>query len=241
MPLPRTIWMLWLQGWSEAPEIVRACLATWRSRNPGWEVSALTEGDLDGLIGGDPLIQAVCGKPIDPQARANIVRTALLRRYGGVWADATLFCLHPLDCWLETPRGFFAFDRPGPDRMLSNWFIAAEPGCYLIEEWAKAVEAYWRPRDQKHTYFWHHYLFADRYHSDPRFKANWDATPKISADGPHCFLPYDSRLSAPVTEAERRLVEQAEQPVLKLTHKVRGEPGSVYDFLCKTGARGETT
>jgi Capsular polysaccharide synthesis protein len=43
-----TIWMLWLQGWDNAPAIVRACLESWRGRNPGWRVEALdanTVGD----------------------------------------------------------------------------------------------------------------------------------------------------------------------------------------------------
>jgi mannosyltransferase OCH1-like enzyme len=39
--LPRVIWMLWLQGWHQAPELVRACAETWRRRNPGWTVRRL--------------------------------------------------------------------------------------------------------------------------------------------------------------------------------------------------------
>jgi hypothetical protein len=50
-----------------------------------------------------------------------------------VWADATLFCLRPLDEWLppnhtmDHTTGFTAFRDPSRERLMANWFIAAEP------------------------------------------------------------------------------------------------------------------
>ena len=66
--------------------------------------------------------------------QADLARLDLLARHGGVWADATCFCVRPLDDWLLPclPSGFFAFDRPGPDRLLSTWFLAAQPGNALV-------------------------------------------------------------------------------------------------------------
>src|SRR5258708_33388555 len=39
--------------------------------------------------------------------------------------------------------GFFAFDRPGPDRMISSWFIATEKNNYITQTYKNKVEAYW--------------------------------------------------------------------------------------------------
>ena len=49
-------------------------------------------------------------------------------------ADATVFCLRPLDDWLDAAyaSGFFAFRNPAKDRMMANWFIAAEPDNALL-------------------------------------------------------------------------------------------------------------
>jgi hypothetical protein len=58
---------------------------------------------------------------------SDVIRLLLLHEYGGVWADATLYCNSPLDHWLNPflGSGFFAFANPGPDRRLAAWFIAS--------------------------------------------------------------------------------------------------------------------
>ena len=62
------------------------------------------------------------------QKLSNTAQPSLLRRYGGVWVDPTVFCLRPLGDWLDDHYrvGFFAFRNPARDRMMSNWFIASE-------------------------------------------------------------------------------------------------------------------
>jgi len=65
---------------------------------------------------------------------SNLTRLCLLRRYGGLWTDATVFCLRPLDDWLDDAydAGFFAFRNPAKDRMLATWLIASEPDNPLL-------------------------------------------------------------------------------------------------------------
>jgi hypothetical protein len=40
--------------------------------------------------------------------------------------------------------GFFAFRRPGPDREISTWFIAARKDNVLIQKFCAVVNSYWR-------------------------------------------------------------------------------------------------
>jgi Capsular polysaccharide synthesis protein len=234
---PRTIWCLWFQGWANAPDLVRACGASWRQHNPAWAIHYLSADTAKARLGDDPALEELWAKDLPIEAVSDVVRIELIARFGGVWVDSTVYCLRPLDRWLPQamPRGFFAFNQPAPDRMLSSWFLAAEPGCHIVEAWRRAVRAYWRGRRQRDNYFWFHDLFADTYRSDPQVRAIWDATPKLSADGPHCFAPYDQQLLAPVSERHRAIVERAELPVLKLTHKVahdQGGQGTSYRWLC---------
>lgn len=122
----RTIWMLWFQGFDAAPPLVRACLQSWRRHNPGWHVVALDRHSLHDRIALDDVI-ALDRDDLTIQTKSDIVRLCLLRRHGGVWADATAFCFRPLDAWLcSRYTGFAAFANPGRDRLMSNWFIAAE-------------------------------------------------------------------------------------------------------------------
>lgn len=239
-PLPRVIWLLWLQGWDVAPELVRACAETWRRHNPGWTVRLLDRASLADVLPDmipDGAFAALAGKTLEPEAMSDVIRIELLARYGGVWADATTYCLEPLDDWLA-PRmtaGFFAFARPAADRMLSSWFLAAVQGSGIGQRWRAATWAYWATRTSRDHYFWFHRLFAECHAADPWFREAWDAVPTLSALGPHRFEPYEPRLAEPPTADDESFLAAPDVPVLKLTHK-RPPPeapaGSVARWLC---------
>jgi len=145
--LPKKIWFLWLQGYKNMPEIVKKCYESWRKYNEDWETIFLDENNLSEYID----ISALLNDRIIPIPRAalsDIIRINLMEKYGGVWVDATCFCCRPLDDWIHNHlnSGFFAFNRPGVDRMLSSWFLAAHTGNELAEIYANTVNQFW----QKH-------------------------------------------------------------------------------------------
>jgi len=141
--VPKKIWMLWFQGWDDAPPIVQACVRSWEQHNPDWEIVKLDAENLSSYVDIDWFMKR---KGITVQSKSNIVRIALLQQHGGVWADATCFCTKPLDDWLPeaAKTGYFAFAQPAVDRPISSWFMVAEPGNYLVDQHAKACFAYWR-------------------------------------------------------------------------------------------------
>jgi hypothetical protein len=142
---PTRIWCLWLQGMEQAPPLVRRCLDSWRHWNPEWRVEVLDETRLAALLPELGDWAAAGWTALAPAARSDLIRLALLHRYGGVWTDATCLCRKPLDCWLPAlmRAGFFAFDAPGRTRPLATWFLAAEPGNPLLGRWRAAADAYW--------------------------------------------------------------------------------------------------
>jgi hypothetical protein len=129
----RTIWTLWHQGFAAAPPLVQACLESWRRHNPGWRIEALDQNSLGDFIDLAAVIDPA-RKDLTLQKMSNAARLSLLRRHGGVWTDATVFCLRPLDEWLDPAygAGFFAFRNPAKDRMMSTWFLASEPDNPLL-------------------------------------------------------------------------------------------------------------
>ena len=233
--LPKIVWMLWLQGWHKAPDLIRACALSWKTHNPGWTIHFLDAETLSQFV------EIANPNAFSAQASdvlSDIVRNELLVRYGGVWADATTYCLRPLDEWIDvaTETGFFAFNRPAPDRMLANWFLAAHQDNYIPTEWLKRSYAFWQGRKERDPYFWHHLLFAQAYRDDVTFRRVWDDTPKISAELPHCFVPSSLNLFAPPSAFHRLVVETAQTSVLKLTHRLDhslGKPGTAYHWLCE--------
>ena len=179
--IPRRIWLYWAQGWNEAPELVLKCRDSWRYHNPGWEVACLDRDSAETLTG-MPGIMA--GKEVAPTGVANMIRLALLARDGGVWADATAYCARPLDDWLSdvTGSGFFAFARPGPDRLVATWFLASSAGHPVLGAWLERAVGYWRAMRRPHLYFWVHHLFADAVRHDRACHEAWARTPRVPAD-----------------------------------------------------------
>lgn len=234
--LPRIIWFLWLQGFNSAPEVVRACLESWHRHNPGWTVRSLDENDLTSVLPNDVLERAYAARQ-NPEAFSDCVRIELLHRYGGVWADATALCLKPLDEWLpgSLTTGFFAFERPGPDRMIASWFLAAEKGSYVIEQWRRRVVEFWKERaDRGQDYFWFHRLFADEANENKHFLDLWNRTPKMPAAHDGHFSPFDARLMQPASREQVAMLAQPPSPVFKLTHKLPADvgPRSLLHDLC---------
>jgi hypothetical protein len=104
--------------------------------------------------------------------------------------------------------------------MLSNWFLAATPQHVVMQAWAQACREHWSGRTTPDAYFWHHRLFAAVHERDPMVRAAWDTTPKVCADGPHAFAPYEAGLLEPIDEPRRRMLDARANPVYKLTHKL---------------------
>lgn len=155
---PKIIWFLWLQGLKEAPFVVQRCYRSWIRYNPGWEVVFLDENSITRYTG----LQI---KPASIQAYSDVLRINLLAEHGGVWADATCYCNKSLDDWLPSclTAGFFAFHRPGPDRMISSWFMASVPGNYITAEYQKAVNEYWQANPGLVLFEKSRYAFLKKY------------------------------------------------------------------------------
>jgi hypothetical protein len=232
---PKIIWMLWLQGWDNAPKVAQACRKSWEYRNPGWVVQCLDLLTLEHFLPKD-IVENILSTPKEVEALSDQIRLELLHRYGGVWVDATAICAKPMDDWLADamPHGFFAFAKPAPERMLSTWFIAAEKGSYVIEKWREASWSYWHGRTVRDTYFWVHERFADAYASDINFRTLWDNTPQISALHAFHFGPNDAALLGVLPSGIEDLLFSQSYPVFKLTHKfdVTPCPNSLFSRLC---------
>ena len=120
------IWTFWADGFATAPRLVQTCLTSWRVQNPAWEVRALDRTDVGAWLD-LPDVVDLSRRDLTVQKVADIVRLALLRRYGGVWTDATVFCLRPLDDWLPHAWGPRVLRVPQPRPRPDDEQLV--PGC----------------------------------------------------------------------------------------------------------------
>jgi hypothetical protein len=160
--LRKIIWTCWFQGRSRAPELVRKCLDSWETRNPGWHFRCLDSETIARYVDLSAHID-LKKQTMTAASLSDIIRLLLLHEFGGVWVDATTYCNVPLDDWLPLAAytGFFAFARPGEDREIASWFLAAAPGNTLLANWTAGAVAYWRGRESTEDYFWVHHQFDE--------------------------------------------------------------------------------
>ena len=151
--IPRIIWIMWWQGFDKAPDLVKKCYFSWKKHNPTWKIILLDEKNLDEYIDVQNIVN-INRRDITIQKVSNILRINLLKKYGGVWVDATCFCCVPLDTWLSnyTKSGFFAFANPGKDRLFSSWFLVSGKNGYLISKYC-----------DEHNLFWNRNCFSNQY------------------------------------------------------------------------------
>lgn len=130
----KTIWILWYQGYDNAPEIVKLCIKSWIKFNPDYQIVILDKESLKQYISLPDSVSPENKKDISIAHYSDLCRIALLKDLGGCWADATAFCCKSLNAWLPDyySAGFFTFRNPAPERMMANWFMAGEPDNIIL-------------------------------------------------------------------------------------------------------------
>lgn len=104
------IFVMWLQGGTEVmPEAVKKCYESIVKKCPTHPVKLITEKNLSDYIELAPVIlQKYKEKKISRAFFSDIVRSALLYKYGGSWIDATVFLSK------ELPEEYFNKDFFSP-------------------------------------------------------------------------------------------------------------------------------
>jgi hypothetical protein len=225
----RHIFIYWAQGFVNAPEIVKKCLLSWKIENTNWKIIELDDTNLKNYIDLDNYINNIRQKNITKTALSDIIRILLILKHGGVWCDATTFCNKPLDHWLEkyTNQRFWGFEKPRSHKLISSWFLYGEKKSYIAKRWAEYVIKYWEQHNKMHIYSWFHELFGIIYNEDAKFKNLWDSIDKIWAGSgnkggintPHMFVPYNTKLLSPLNQNIKKIIDQNDTPMYKLTYK----------------------
>jgi len=135
--IPKIIWMYWHSGFDSAPPVVKLSVQSWQKMNPDYEVRLLCDSNLHDVLGFhfNDVFYASSVRCLFP-TKADILRLHLLSRFGGVWVDATTFCLKPLTTWLPLASSIcdlFNFkQKNNPTRPIEAWFIASPQGSAII-------------------------------------------------------------------------------------------------------------
>lgn len=240
--VPKRIYSLWLQGMTQAPPLVQWGLRRWKTLHPDYELVVLEAAQVNDLLAGS----SIPWKTMAPQALSDVVRSQLMAKHGGIWVDASVIAVRPLDTWLPElmpDTGFFAFRRPFWDRPLSSWFLASAPENYLAGCWWQEVQRFWQQErvlarykgdlipenpiatvapttqnQREYPYFWVHYLFEYLVVTNIEFRRQWNACSNCSAGPPHELQNLFAGRSRPGLNEMRSALLAA--PVQKLNWRI---------------------
>jgi mannosyltransferase OCH1-like enzyme len=224
--IPKEIWIYWSHSEENAPFIVKQCIKSWRNHNPDWNIKVLNAESLN-----EYLLMPSLPECLPERYHANLIRTMLLNKYGGVWADATTYCHRPLSEWLPllSFNGFFMFSNPSDDRDIENWFIASTPNHPLVSAWQNRLEKYYLKMKKIHpAYFLAFYIYQWMIEDSDKLKKQEQACSKINAIP--CLLMKSVLLNnTPFYELEKHLKNGL--PLSKLDWRLEITDKEIFKYL----------
>ena len=163
------VWICWLQGIKNAPEIVKVCYSSLQHHLTDREIIVITDENINQYVEFPEHVQRKYKKGKIPRAQfSDLLRLELLIRYGGTWIDSTVLCTGNVnekliinDC-LNADLFLFQFLKKGEMRFLgiSNWFITASSNQKTLLILRDMLYQYWRDYDCLVAYFIFHIFFA---------------------------------------------------------------------------------
>jgi hypothetical protein len=163
--LPRILWSYWHDG--EPPLVVQQCLRSWSVQAADWDVRFLNLSNVRAW-----LTEGIDVPPStwlrSPQHQSDMIGLALLRRFGGVWIDASALLTKPLNwLWDEWGRMAPSVDFLGYVSGSGSpeiFFYASLARGVMLQHWWSELYALWdrcpelqsagcvdRYSEQKHT------------------------------------------------------------------------------------------
>jgi inositol phosphorylceramide mannosyltransferase catalytic subunit len=128
--IPTVIHRIWLGDEPMPSQYVRFG-DSWADHHPGWEFRLWTDADLPSLAGLESLERCR-----NFGEASDVLRYAILNRYGGVYVDTDVECLRSLEPLVGDATAFAAYARPG---LIGSAVVGAVPGHPAIARTLEVV------------------------------------------------------------------------------------------------------
>lgn len=176
----RNIWTLWWQGLEQAPEIVKVCLESQRENmvSNGFRYTIITKDNWNQYMElPKHIMEKVENGKITLTHFSDIIRAELIKQYGGIWIDATVFCNKKIK--LEPVSQIYtAKCSPTPKSLtLGRWtgfLIGDKQGSKLFSFMSEAFTQYWEKYDSLVAYLLIDYIIAIAYKHFPEVKEEYE-------------------------------------------------------------------
>lgn len=184
------VWICWMQGLENAPELVQRCVVSIQDNLPERDIVLITEENYSQYVEFPEHVMNKFAKGIiSPTHFSDLLRLELLTRHGGTWIDSTVYCTSPeipsymLDSDLFVFQGLKPID--GHVMQISSWFITSETHNELLELTKYLLYKYWEKYDYMKDYFIFHLMFQLAIETYPE---KWKEVFPASNTLPHILL-----------------------------------------------------
>lgn len=212
---PQIIWQYWESKDGSIPPLVQACLNSVDKFKGNRTRIILTYDKLKDYIDLPQKIYELKenGK-MNLAHFVDIVRTALLIQYGGIWIDSTVLLTEELPDFVESDLFFFQNDeKVDLDGLCgTNYFIVAKPDNKILKQTLASMLAYWKENRFLVNYFTHMHIITM---VARRNKDEWAKIPFFS------FYPVQRLQTELLNQFDEKRWTQLKKttPIHKLTHK----------------------
>lgn len=183
----KRVWICWLQGIDNAPELVKNCYASIKYHIKDMEIVILDKSCIKDYVNLPDYIYDKWEKGIIPNAQfSDLVRTQLLIEHGGLWIDATTYLTDKLPSYI-TDNEFFVYHDGFFDCDLTNmgnWLIYSNANNLILQETQNLLLEYWKTHNYMIHYFIMHMFFrmvTDYYPNE------WKKVPYFNQIDQHIF------------------------------------------------------
>lgn len=158
------VWTCWLQGFEDAPELVKVCQESLKKHLSDREIIQMTYENYNNYVTlPEDIIRKYEKGKIPPALFSDMLRLELLLKYGGTWMDATILCTgnHYSKEIFDCDLFMFQSLRKGDDRFYgtSNWFITACSNNRILLVLRDVLYQYWQDYSVTMNYYMFHDFF----------------------------------------------------------------------------------
>ena len=231
------IWIFWYQGWDAAPQIIRDCRVTTEKflDRRKYNVHYLTKDNYTSFVRfPDWIMKKVSAGTIDLTKLSNMIRSALLYQFGGIWMDATIFLTKPIDETI-TDYNYYTIKRLPEHPMhcisrhqWSTFFLAAHRQSPFYRELLTLWMEYWRREEYVFDYLMFDYLMALILRNNPDMAKEWEMIPRNNLDSLYLDYSLNDRY-----DSEKWEEVQKGTGMFKVTYKLQfsDDPDTNYNQI----------
>lgn len=211
----QTVFTCWLQGVENAPIIVKRCIESLEKLER--PIVVITMKNIKNYLDIPQFILDKYERGIIGSAHfSDIIRVALLEKYGGTWVDSTVYIAEKVPEYMLDRFWLFKQSKQLKEvRMSGNWWISAEQGNEIVKKMRIALYTYWRKENTSYHYYLFHVMWAKIIESSEQYRNVWNMMVSRYTDTSHSLM---YKFSDKYNEQEWKWIKQT-SPVFKCTYK----------------------